>query len=57
VVCDGTIPALIGSKGECVHIDGRLQQIRREIGKTTGQHDKKTLEEGTACKDVRLDLP
>jgi chaperonin GroEL len=48
VVCDKENTTLIGSKGDRAHIDGRLQQIRREIEKTTSQYDKEKLEERLA---------
>jgi len=48
VVADKENTTLIGSKGERVQIDGRLQQIRHEIEKTTSQYDKEKLEERLA---------
>ena len=48
VVCDKENTTLIGSKGDRAHIDGRLQQIRHEIEKTTSQYDKEKLEERLA---------
>ena len=48
VVCDKENTTLIGSKGDRSHIDGRMQQIRREIEKTTSQYDKEKLEERLA---------
>jgi chaperonin GroEL len=48
VVCDKENTALIGSKGDRAHIDGRMQQIRREIENTTSQYDKEKLEERLA---------
>jgi chaperonin GroEL len=48
VVCDKENTTLIGGKGDRAHIDGRLQQIRREIEKTTSQYDKEKLEERLA---------
>ena len=48
VVCDKEDTTLIGSKGDRARIDGRLQQIRREIEKTTSDYDKEKLEERLA---------
>jgi chaperonin GroEL len=48
VVCDKENTTLIGSKGDRAHIDGRLQQIRHEIERTTSQYDKEKLEERLA---------
>ena len=48
VVCDKESTTLIGSKGSRANIDGRMQQIRREIEKTTSQYDKEKLEERLA---------
>ena len=48
VVCDKENTTLIGSKGDRARIDGRMQQIRREIEKTTSQYDKEKLEERLA---------
>ena len=47
-VCDKENTTLIGSKGDRTRIEGRLQQIRREIEKTTSQYDKEKLEERLA---------
>jgi chaperonin GroEL len=44
VVADKENTTLIGSKGARVQIDGRLQQIRHEIEKTTSQYDKAGIE-------------
>ena len=48
VVADKENTTLIGSKGNRAQIDGRLQQIRHEIEKTTSQYDKEKLEERLA---------
>ncbi|HLZ01153.1 MAG TPA: chaperonin GroEL [Bradyrhizobium sp.] len=48
VVADKENTTLIGSKGDRALIDARLQQIRREIEKTTSQYDKEKLEERLA---------
>ncbi|UFX44484.1 chaperonin GroEL [Bradyrhizobium sp. 41S5] len=48
VVCDKENTTLIGSKGDRALIEARLQQIRREIEKTTSQYDKEKLEERLA---------
>ena len=48
VVADNENTTLIGSKGDRARIDGRLQQIRREIEKTSSDYDKEKLEERLA---------
>jgi chaperonin GroEL len=48
VVADKENTTVIGSKGDRSLIDARLQQIRREIEKTTSQYDKEKLEERLA---------
>ena len=48
VVSDKENTTLIGSKGDRARIDARLQQIRREIEKTTSDYDKEKLEERLA---------
>jgi chaperonin GroEL len=48
VVADKENTTLIGSKGDRALIDARVQQIRREIEKTTSQYDKEKLEERLA---------
>jgi chaperonin GroEL len=48
VVADKENTTLIGSGGDRVRIDGRLQQIRREIEKTTSDYDREKLEERLA---------
>jgi len=48
VVADKENTTLIGSKGDRGRIDGRLQQIRREIEKTSSDYDKEKLEERLA---------
>ena len=39
---------LIGGAGERGRVDGRIQQIRREIDKTTSDYDKEKLQERLA---------
>jgi chaperonin GroEL len=48
VVVDKDNTTLIGGAGKRDQIDGRIQQIRREIEKTTGTYDKEKLEERLA---------
>jgi len=48
VVAENENTTLIGSKGDRARIDGRLQQIRREIEKTSSDYDKEKLEERLA---------
>jgi chaperonin GroEL len=48
VVADKENTTLIGSGGDRVRIDGRIQQIRREIEKTTSDYDREKLEERLA---------
>lgn len=48
VVADKENTTLIGSGGERARIDGRIQQIRREIEKTTSDYDREKLEERLA---------
>ena len=48
VVADKENTTLIGSKGNRPHIEARMQQIRREIEKTTSDYDKEKLEERLA---------
>jgi len=48
VVVDKENTTLIGSGGERARIDGRIQQIRREIEKTTSDYDREKLEERLA---------
>jgi chaperonin GroEL len=48
VVADKENTTLIGSKGDRARIDARLQQIRREIERTTSDYDKEKLEERLA---------
>ncbi len=48
VVADKENTTLIGSKGERAAIEARLQQIRREIEKSTSDYDKEKLEERLA---------
>jgi len=48
VVADKENTTLIGGAGERTRIDGRIQQIRREIEKTTSDYDKEKLEERLA---------
>jgi chaperonin GroEL len=48
VVADQENTTLIGSGGDRTRIDGRVQQIRREIEKTTSDYDREKLEERLA---------
>ncbi len=48
VVADKENTTLIGGVGDRARIDGRIQQIRREIEKTTGDYDREKLEERLA---------
>lgn len=48
VVADKENTTLIGSGGERSRIDARIQQIRREIEKTTSDYDREKLEERLA---------
>jgi chaperonin GroEL len=48
VVADKENTTLIGSGGDRTQIEGRLQQIRREIEKTTSDYDREKLEERLA---------
>ncbi|MCP1972691.1 chaperonin GroEL [Bradyrhizobium elkanii] len=48
VISDKENTTLIGSGGDRGRIDGRLQQIRREIEKTTSDYDREKLEERLA---------
>jgi chaperonin GroEL len=48
VVVDKENTTLIGGAGKRAGIDGRIQQIRREIEKTTSDYDKEKLEERLA---------
>jgi chaperonin GroEL len=48
VVADKENTTLIGSSGDRARIDGRIQQIRREIEKTTSDYDREKLEERLA---------
>jgi len=48
VVADKENTTLIGSGGDRTRIDGRVQQIRREIEKTTSDYDREKLEERLA---------
>ena len=48
VVVDKDTTTIIGGAGERAKIDGRIQQIRREIEKTTSDFDKEKLEERLA---------
>jgi chaperonin GroEL len=48
VVADKENTTIIGGKGESTQIKARVQQIRREIEKTTSQYDKEKLEERLA---------
>lgn len=48
VVADKENTTIIGGKGDSGQIKGRVQQIRREIEKTTSDYDKEKLEERLA---------
>src|SRR6478735_3024704 len=48
VVADKENTTLIGSGGDRVQIDARIQQIRREIEKTTSDYDREKLQERLA---------
>ena len=48
VVADKENTTLIGSGGDRARIDARIQQIRREIEKTTSDYDREKLEERLA---------
>jgi chaperonin GroEL len=48
VVVDKDNTTLIGGAGERRQIDGRIQQIRHEIEKTTSEYDKEKLQERLA---------
>ncbi|QHO75629.1 chaperonin GroEL [Bradyrhizobium sp. CCBAU 051011] len=48
VVADKENTTLIGSGGDRVQIDARIQQIRREMEKTTSDYDREKLEERLA---------
>ncbi|BBC03011.1 MULTISPECIES: chaperonin GroEL [Bradyrhizobium] len=48
IISDKESTTLIGSGGDRGRIDGRLQQIRREIEKTTSDYDREKLEERLA---------
>jgi chaperonin GroEL len=48
VVADKDTTTIIGGAGDRKAIDGRMAQIRREIGKATSDYDKEKLEERLA---------
>jgi len=48
VVVDKDNTTIIGGAGERAQIDGRIEQIRREIDKTTSDYDKEKLQERLA---------
>ncbi len=48
VVVDKENTTIIGGAGERAQIDGRIQQIRREIEKSTSDYDKEKLQERLA---------
>jgi chaperonin GroEL len=48
VVIDKDNTTIIGGAGKRVEIDGRIQQIRREIDKTTSDYDREKLQERLA---------
>jgi chaperonin GroEL len=48
VVIDKESTTVIGGKGAKTDIDGRIQQIRVELGRTTSEYDREKLEERLA---------
>jgi chaperonin GroEL len=48
VIVDKDSTTIIGGAGERSQIDGRIEQIRREIDKTTSDYDKEKLQERLA---------
>ena len=48
VVVDKDTTTIIGGAGDKKHIEGRIEQIRREIDKTTSDYDKEKLQERLA---------
>jgi chaperonin GroEL len=48
IVIDKESTTIIGGGGERARIDGRIEQIRREIDKTTSDYDREKLEERLA---------
>jgi chaperonin GroEL len=48
IIVDKDNTTLIGGAGDKAQIDGRIQQIRREIEKTTSDYDKEKLQERLA---------
>ncbi|MGZ3522653.1 MAG: chaperonin GroEL [Vulcanimicrobiaceae bacterium] len=48
VVADKDITTIIGGAGTRTEIDGRIQQLRREIEKTTSDYDREKLQERLA---------
>ena len=48
VVVDKDTTTIIGGAGDKKHIKGRIEQIRREIDKTTSDYDKEKLQERLA---------
>jgi len=48
IVIDKDTTTIIGGKGDRPGIEGRMQQIRREIEKTTSDYDREKLEERLA---------
>ena len=48
VVIDKESTTVIGGKGAKADIDGRIQQIRAELGRTTSDYDREKLEERLA---------
>jgi chaperonin GroEL len=48
VVVDKDDTTIIGGQGDRKQIDGRIEQIRREIGKATSDYDKEKLQERLA---------
>ena len=48
IVVDKDTTTIIGGAGDRKQIDGRIEQIRREIEKTTGDYDREKLQERLA---------
>jgi chaperonin GroEL len=48
VVVDKDNTTIIGGGGDRKHIDGRIEQIRRELEKTTSEYDREKLQERLA---------
>lgn len=48
LICDRDTTTLIGGQGEHKAIEGRVQQLRKQIDKATGDYDKEKLQERLA---------